>query len=124
VAPERDVVVTAGTARTEMVSDAEAVAPKASVASTVNVCVVADGSTLPVMAPLEGVRLSPLGSEPLGILQVNGVVPPTAVSVWEYADWVFVASASDEVDTVGVVTTVRPGDAVACDEAARSASPP
>jgi hypothetical protein len=58
-------------------------APSESVASTVKVSVVAEGSAVPVMAPVEESRLRPEGREPEAMLQVMALLPPEASRVWE-----------------------------------------
>ena len=60
----------------------ESVNPSASVTPKVGETVPAEVG-VPVTAPLEGLRDSPAGRPPEVIDQVNGVVPPLAVSVSE-----------------------------------------
>jgi hypothetical protein len=50
--------------------------PNESVAPTVKVSLAANGSTVPVISPVKGSRLRPVGREPEAMLQVMAPVPP------------------------------------------------
>ena len=71
-----------GARLTVSVSDFVAETPLVSMTLTVKVWLVAEPPTVPVIAPVAGARLSPVGSEPDKIDQVRGKVPPDAVRVW------------------------------------------
>ena len=45
---------------------------------------VPDTVGVPVIAPVDAFRLSPVGKLPTVTLQLSGVFPPLAVSVWLY----------------------------------------
>ena len=77
MAPGRVVVVMVGAALTVTVSDLVAATPSASASLTVKVCVVAPAPTVPEMTPVEALMVRPLGKEPVEMLHVLGVVPPS-----------------------------------------------
>jgi hypothetical protein len=102
VPPGSDVVVTVGAccaAATAMLSAFVPVLFAASVTCTVNDAVPAVVG-VPEIAPVDATRLNPAGNVPALTLQVNGVVPPLACSVVEYAVPA-VPPGSDVVVTVG-----------------------
>jgi hypothetical protein len=76
-----EAVVTSGDALTVMVSDFVAVTAFVSINVTVNVCVVADAPTVPLMTPVDEARVRPLGRDPVVTDHVNGAVPPAPTSV-------------------------------------------
>ena len=60
------------------------VAPLSSVICTVKLLVPAVAG-VPLITPVDALRLKPPGSVPTEILQLYGVLPPVAVNVWLYA---------------------------------------
>ena len=74
--------MTDGAALTVMLSDFVAATLLLSVTLTVKVWLVAEPPTVPEMTP-PLLRLRPLGSDPLEMLQVNGLVPPDSARVCE-----------------------------------------
>jgi len=81
VATASDEVVMTGEAATVMERDLVAVTPLASVTSTVKVLVEAEAPTVPLITPVRGSRLSPVGRLPVEMLQVTGEVPPDDAKV-------------------------------------------
>ena len=78
-----EAVVTLGGMLTTIVSDFVAVMPSASERVTVKVWLEAVLPTVPVIAPVAGFKLSPVGSAPAVIDHVKGAVPPVLARVWE-----------------------------------------
>jgi hypothetical protein len=83
VAAASEVVVTLGKAFTTMASDLVDVAPLASVTFAVKVSDVAAVPTVPAIAPVEELSVSPVGKIPEEMLQARGLVPPVDVNVLE-----------------------------------------
>jgi hypothetical protein len=82
VAAASEVVVIDGRAFTVRVRTCVSVTPLASVIDTVKVCVVAEAPIVPLMTPVEGARVRPVGKAPLEIDQLpSGAVPPVTASV-------------------------------------------
>ncbi len=82
----------------------EAVAPAASLTRTVklNVPTVVG---VPLMVPVLVFKLSPVGSDPIVIVQLRGAVPPVASNVVEYEVPVDPPGADEVViDNAGVIT--------------------
>lgn len=75
-----------------------------SVARTVKLYVPAVAG-VPLILPVEEVRRTPVGSEPLAIAQVYEPVPPVAVTVWLYAAFT-APPGSDAVVTLTADATV------------------
>jgi hypothetical protein len=70
-----------GTALTVRVNDSVAATPSVSVAFAVKVSDVAADPTVPVMAPVEELSVSPVGKLPVDTLHVKGPVPPVTPNV-------------------------------------------
>jgi hypothetical protein len=83
VPPGKEVVVIVGAELTVMESGNVADTPLASVTSTVKDLVTALLATVPLMIPVEALRVSPAGREPTVSDHVRGAVPPEAARVWE-----------------------------------------
>lgn len=111
-----DVVVTdsAAAALTVMLSDLTAVELLASATCTVKFDVPA-AVGVPLMTPAEE-RVRPAGSVPADVVHVNGVVPPVAVSVCEYAAFTVpfgrLAVVIDGADDAAAIVIVRLAAAV------------